>query len=112
VLYKQEEEVLKTTYIRKLLNNTNANIAYTTNNTIRKHPKQRRRNHDLYFCNYKEWCPVCPIIYIGINGRCFSLDLRNTATLLRQIQGIQKFLTTLEENHFFTSMENVMKIIS
>jgi hypothetical protein len=74
MLCKWEEEVLETTYITKLLNNIDANIANTTNNTIRKHLKQRRRNHDLYLCNfvYKELCLVCPVIYIGGNGKLFS----------------------------------------
>jgi hypothetical protein len=112
VLCKQEEEVLETTYITKLLNNTNANIAYTTNSTVRK-PLKQRRNHDLYLCNCKERCPVCPVMYIGGNGRLFSTIFKEHSNTSETNSGQSKISDhILEENHFVMSMENIMNLIA
>ena len=112
MLCKQEEEVLETTCITKLLNNTNANIAYTTNNTVRKHLKQRRRNHDLYLCNYKERCPVCPVMYIGGNGRLFSTRFKEHCNTSETDSGQSKISDHILEKNHFMSVENITNITS
>ena len=95
VLCKWEEEVLETTYITKLYNNTNANIAYTTNSTIREHLKEEETLIHIsvtVYISYNIQCVVLCTLKEIVD--CLPLDLKDTIMPLRQVKGSQNFLST------------------
>jgi hypothetical protein len=69
----------ETRYITKLFRNTNAKIAYTTNNNLGKLlSAQTAQKTVKYDCSgiYQLECPNCNKKYVGQTGRLFRIRFR------------------------------------
>ena len=104
----------ETSFITNLFKKTNINIAYRTNNTIRRklmHKQQRTEVHSQSGV-YKLTCPDCGKAYVGQTGSNFATRFREHKNAFRTASQSSDFARHLIEHaHSFGPIHNTMQIL-
>ena len=90
------------------------NIAYKTNNTLKKHLSHKQTPTNKYTQTgiYKLTCNDCPCFYIGQTGRSFSTRFKEHTKALTQPYINSNYAEHLiNNNHNYTNIETNMHIL-
>jgi len=90
------------------------NIAYKTNNTLKKHLSHKKTPTNKYTQTgiYKLTCNDCPCFYIGQTGRSFSTRFKEHTKALTQRYINSNYAEHLiNNNHNYTNIETNMHIL-
>jgi hypothetical protein len=106
----------ETRYITKLFKETEINIAFRTNNTIKRilktKPPIEHKNKYNSPGIYKLKCKDCPLQYIGKTGRSFDTRFKEHIRAIRhnkETSGYAKHI--LKSGHSYSSINDIMDII-
>jgi len=104
----------ETSFITKIFKHANLQIAYRTNNTLRKHLSYSTTQQDKFTKSgiYKLTCTDCNKAYIGQTGRNFYTRYNEHKRAFRYNTLQSKFAIHLtEQGQTFGNIENTMEVL-